>query len=259
MNRFRNKCAIITGAGGSMGMKIAKDLMKEGAKIFCTDSNISNLNKLKHSVHNKNNCIIEVADVTKLTQVKNVVGFAIKKFGKVDILINTAGIVGQKNIEEITEAELDCMFNVNVKGTFFFIQQVISCMKKQKYGRIINFSSKSGKTGSALMSHYSATKAAIIGLTQALAYEFAPYKITVNAICPGITSNTNMWNSVNTAYAKNLKMNNSQVLEKFTEKIPLKRLATLEDISAVTLFLASDDSSYMTGQALNVDGGREMH
>ena len=76
MNRFRNKCAIITGAGGSMGMKIAKDLMKEGAKIFYIDSNISNLNKLKHSVHNKNNCIIEVADVTKLTQVKNVVGFA---------------------------------------------------------------------------------------------------------------------------------------------------------------------------------------
>ena len=132
-------------------------------------------------------------------------------------------------------------------------------MKKNGSGKIVNFSSKSGKTGSALMSHYSAAKAAIIGLTQSLAYELAPSSINVNCICPGITQNTGVWDNVSSGYVRNLNMPMEQIVEKFTAKVPLGRLAQVEDVVAVTCFLASKGADYMTGQAINVTGGREMH
>jgi NAD(P)-dependent dehydrogenase (short-subunit alcohol dehydrogenase family) len=132
-------------------------------------------------------------------------------------------------------------------------------MKARKYGKIINFSSKSGKTGSAIMSAYSAAKAAIIGFTQALAYELAGDGITVNCLCPGITEDTGVWNQVSAGYMKNLKMSREEIVKQFTSKVPLKRLAKVADIVAVALFLASEGADYMTGQAINVTGGREMH
>jgi NAD(P)-dependent dehydrogenase (short-subunit alcohol dehydrogenase family) len=132
-------------------------------------------------------------------------------------------------------------------------------MKAHSYGRIVNFSSKSGKTGSALMSHYSAAKAAIIGFTQALAYELADNGINVNCVCPGITENTGVWSAVSAGYVENLHLPVEQVVKQFTAKVPLKRLARIEDVVAVTCFLASAGADYMTGQAVNVTGGREMH
>jgi len=132
-------------------------------------------------------------------------------------------------------------------------------MKANSFGRIINFSSKSGKTGSALMAHYSAAKAAVIGMTQALAYELADFGINVNCLCPGITENTGVWSSVSSGYVKNLSLPIDEVVKKFTAKVPLKRLARIKDVVAVTLFLASEGGDYMTGQAINVTGGREMH
>ena len=109
------------------------------------------------------------------------------------------------------------------------------------------------------MTHYSAAKAAIIGFTQALAYELADFGITANCLCPGITEDTGVWKNVSSGYIKNLNLSREQVIEKFTAKIPLKRLARIEDIVAVTLFLASSGADYMTGQAVNITGGREMH
>jgi NAD(P)-dependent dehydrogenase (short-subunit alcohol dehydrogenase family) len=136
---------------------------------------------------------------------------------------------------------------------------VVPMMKKNRYGRIVNFSSKSGKTGSALMAHYSAAKAAVIGLTQALAYELADFNINVNCVCPGITDNTGVWSHVSAGYIQNLKLAREDVVKKFSDKIPLKRLAAIKDVVAVTCFLASEGADYMTGQAVNITGGREMH
>jgi len=167
--------------------------------------------------------------------------------------------VGQGKIEEISEADWDHVFAVNCKGTFLFTKYVVPLMKQHQYGKIVNFSSKSGKTGSALMTHYSGAKAAIMGITQALAFELAGFNINVNCVCPGITDNTGVWANVSAGYIENLEMPREEVVKKFTAKIPLQRLAAIDDVTAVTLFLSSAGADYMTGQSINVTGGREMH
>lgn len=258
---FTDKTVIVTGAAGAIGKGIAAAFAQANAEVFITDLTQDSVDAALNEINTDNiSCRGLAADVTEPNQVKKAVDAALKAFNeKVDILVNVAGIVGQAKVEDITEADWDRMFRVNCKGTFLFIKNVVPVMKKNKFGRIINFSSKSGKTGSALMSHYSAAKAAIIGLTQALAYELADYGINVNCLCPGITENTGVWDNVSAGYIKNLNLGKEEVIKKFTEKVPLKRLAKIQDIVALTLFLASDGADYMTGQAINITGGREMH
>ena len=258
---FKDKTVLVTGAAGAIGKGIADGFCKNGATVFITDIDKQGLDTaVKEITSAGGRCNGLTADVTKPEQVKAVVVAASKTFGgKIDILVNVAGIVGQGKVEDITEAQWDKMFEVNCKGTFLFIKYLVPLMKANKFGKIINFSSKSGKTGSAIMSHYSAAKAAIIGLTQSLAHELADYGITVNCLCPGITENTGVWNKVSAGYVKNLNMPEEEIIKKFTTKVPLKRLARIEDVVSVTLFLASEGADYMTGQAVNVTGGREMH
>lgn len=258
---FNGKIVLVTGAAGAIGKGIALGFSGSGAKVFITDIDAKGLDAAAKEISaGSGRCEHLAADVTKAEQVEAVVSAASKAFeGRIDILVNVAGIVAQGKVEDITEAEWDRMFDVNCKGTFLFVKNVVPLMKTNKFGKIINFSSKSGKTGSALLSHYSAAKAAIIGFTQALAYELADYGITVNCLCPGITASTGVWDKVSAEYVKNLNLPEDEVIKKFTAKVPLKRLAKIEDVVAVTLFLASEGADYMTGQAINVTGGREMH
>ena len=258
---FENKVALVTGATGSIGKGIANRFYEHGAKVFITDLDQAKIDQTCTEIDtNGKLCKGMAADITDHQQVVKVVRTTLSQFGgKIDILVNVAGIVAQDKVEDIDEESWDKVFAVNCKGTFFFIKEVVPVMKKNGPGKIINFSSKSGKTGSALMSHYSAAKAAIIGLTQSLAYELAPSSINVNCICPGITENTGVWDNVSSRYVKNLNMPMEQIIEKFTAKVPLGRLAQVEDVVAVTCFLASSGADYMTGQAINVTGGREMH
>jgi len=258
---FKDKTALVTGAAGAIGKGIAAAFCEREAKVFITDLDQQAVDAAVTEIASKGRvCQGLAADVTDAEKVAKVVAAAAKAFdGKIDILVNVAGIVGQGKVEEITEDQWDKVFAVNCKGTFLFIKHVVPLMKAGRYGKIINFSSKSGKTGSAIMSHYSAAKAAIIGLTQALAHELADDGITVNCLCPGITENTGVWSHVSSGYVRNLNMPVEEIVKKFTAKVPLGRLAKIEDVVTITLFLASSGADYMTGQAINVTGGREMH
>jgi len=257
---FKDKTALITGAAGAIGKGIAAALCEAGAKAFITDLKQEAVDAAVNEISTCGPCQGLAADVVNGEQVAAVVDAASEALGgKIDILVNVAGIVGQGKVEDIPADEWDRVFAVNCKGTFLFIKNVVPLMKANQYGKIVNFSSKSGKTGSALMCHYSSAKAAIIGLTQALAYELASDGITVNCLCPGIVMDTGVWGQVSAGYVKNLGLPIDEVIDKFTAKVPLGRLAMIKDVVAVTLFLASDGADYMTGQAINVTGGREMH
>jgi len=258
---FENKVVLVTGAAGSIGKGIANRFCEQGARVFITDLDQAKLDQCCKEIDSSGErCKGLTADVTDHEQVKKVVRAALDAFGgKIDVLVNVAGIVAQGKVEDIAEEDWERVFAVNCRGTFLFIKEVVPVMKEGGSGKIVNFSSKSGKTGSALMCHYSAAKAAIIGLTQALAYELAGHSINVNCICPGITENTGVWDNVSSGYVKNMNMPMDQIVEKFTSKVPLQRLAYVEDVVAVTCFLASKGADYMTGQAINVTGGREMH
>ena len=258
---FKDKTVLVTGAAGAIGRGIAAGYAQGGAKVFITDLHQDGVDAAaKEIAENFGPCKGLAADVVDEDQVAKVVEAAAEDLGeRIDILVNVAGIVGQGKVDELSVEEWDKVFAVNCKGTFLFIKYVVPFMKKHKYGKIVNFSSKSGKTGSALMSHYSAAKAAIIGLTQALAFELAGDGISVNCLCPGITEATGVWDNVSSGYVKNLKLPIEEVIKKFTAKVPAGRLARIEDVVAITLFLSSKGADYMTGQAINVTGGREMH
>jgi NAD(P)-dependent dehydrogenase (short-subunit alcohol dehydrogenase family) len=252
---FKGKVALVTGAAGAIGKSIAKELKGSGARVFITDLK----EEAVKAVAIELGCEGLAADVTIEKEVKAVVEKILQEFGTVDILVNVAGIIGTSPVEEITEAEWDKMFDVNCKGTFFFTKYVVPVLKEKKSGKIVNFSSKSGKTGSALMSHYCAAKGAVISFTQALAFELAPYQVNVNCLCPGITDNTGVWATCSEGYIRDMNLPREEVINKFTAKVPLGRLASVDDVTSVAVFLASKNADYMTGQAINVTGGREMH
>ena len=256
---FQATTALVTGAAGAIGKGIARAFSRAGLKVFITD--IDNVDTATREIAAEGGvCRGMPADVTQENDVSAAVAAASEALGgRIDVLVNVAGIVGQGPVEDMTVEEWDHIFAVNCRGTFLFTKHVVPLMKAHSYGRIINFSSKSGKTGSALMTGYSAAKAAIMGFTQALAYELADNGITSNCVCPGITDHTGVWDRVSSGYVTNLKLSREEVIKKFTAKIPLKRLAQVEDVVAVTLFLASRGADYMTGQSINITGGREMH
>jgi len=256
---FAGKTAIVTGAAGSIGKGIAERLVQEGAKVFITDLDQGQLDAICGELGD--NCKGLAADATKEDQVNQVVAAATEAFGdSVNVLVNVAGVTGKgSRVEEMTQETWDFVFAVNCTGTFLFTKVVVPLMKKAGGGGIVNFSSKSGKTGSALMSAYSAAKAAVIGFTQALAFELAGDNIRVNCVCPGITEATGVWSNVSADYVDNMNLPMDEIIKKFTGKVPLGRLARVDDVVNMTCFLASARADYMTGQAINITGGREMH
>jgi NAD(P)-dependent dehydrogenase (short-subunit alcohol dehydrogenase family) len=259
---FENKIALITGASGTIGLGIAKDLQAQGAKVFLTDLDQARLDECCNEIDPSGETAKSLAgNITDHEQVKAIVAAALDGFGgKIDVLMNVAGVTGEGNkVEDITPEDWDFIYAVNCKGTFLFVKEVVPVMKASGGGAIVNFSSKSGKTGSAVMSAYSSAKGAIIAFTQALAFELAGDNIRVNCVCPGITEGTGVWSSVSTAYQRTMGQSMEELIKTFSAKVPLKRLAKIEEVVNVTVFLASDKAGYMTGQAINITGGREMH
>jgi NAD(P)-dependent dehydrogenase (short-subunit alcohol dehydrogenase family) len=252
------KTCVVTGAARSIGLAVAEAYVAAGARVAMIDVNpevTAQATRLAAGGAPVRGYALDITDRDAvLACFERIRG----ELGDAYALVNNAGIVDQRPFEETTPELLDRMFRVNVHGTVYCIQGVLAGMKRARDGKIINFSSKSGKTGSALMAPYSAAKGAVISLTQALAHEVAPENIKVNCICPGITDATGVWSSVSKGYTENLKMAREEVVKKFTAKVPLGRLTDVRDLVDFVLFLTAS-GEYCTGQAFNVTGGREMH
>ena len=253
-----NRVCVVTGAARSIGLAIAERYAADGAKVALLDINPAVKREAERLAAQGRTAVGYVVDITDREAVLACFAEIAQVLGPVFCLVNNAGLVDQRPFEQITPEQMDRMMRVNVHGALYCAQAVAPGMRALKDGRIINFSSKSGKTGSALMAHYSAAKGAIISLTHALAFELAEANIKVNCVCPGITEATGVWGEVSKAYIENLKLPAQEVVKKFTAKIPLGRLTRIEDVVDFVHFLTVS-GDYCTGQAFNITGGREMH
>ena len=247
---LKNKVAIITGSRRGIGKAIALALAKAGANIVVSDINLDDCNKLVEEIKAINgNALAVKTDVSNPEDVSQMINLTTEKFGKVDILVNNAGIYMQKSLTDVTEQDFDRTLDINLKGVFLCSKAVVPEMIKQGKGKIINIASIAGQVGFANSSAYCASKGAIINITRELALELAQYKINVNAIGPGV---------IETDMTKDL-LEDKATKETLLANIPLSRIGKPEDIANAALFLASDNSDYITGITLFVDGGWLAH
>ncbi|ARC67779.1 MULTISPECIES: acetoin reductase [Bacillus] len=252
-----SKVAVVTGSAGGLGKGIAERLCKDGYRVVLHDINESMLNKTVSEFKEKNFPVIGVkGDVSKREDQFNLVKCTVKTFGRLDVFVNNAGIDAVSPFLDITEEQLDKLFKINVNGVVFGTQAAAEQFIKQKTkGKIINACSIAGHESFAMLGTYSATKHAVKSFTHSAAKELAKYKINVNAYCPGIAK-TKMWDRIDeemVKYSDDLKR--GEAFEKFSSEIALKRYQTPEDVANLVSFLASDDSDYITGQAMLTDGG----
>jgi len=246
--KLDNKTAIVTGARRGIGRTIALALAKEGANVVVSDISQEDCQKVVTEIEGLGRKGLALkCNVTSRAEVEDMVRRTVAEFGKVDILVNNAGIISFKPFLELTDEDWDNTLNVNLKGQFLCAQAAAKEMAKNKWGRIINIASiSSGGCGIAfpLVAHYTASKGGVMALTEALALELTPQGINVNAICPG---------AIDTDMVKAVK--ESGQLEQVLLRIPKGRLGQPEDIANLAVFLASDESDYITGAAIVIDGG----
>jgi len=241
------RVALVTGASQGIGRTVAQRLAKGGATVAVAARNQEKLNELVAEIIGAGGQAAAFAlDVADEDQVKATVKAVIAQFGKVDVLVNNAGITRDQLVMRMKRADWDAVLQTNLTSAYLCIQAVISSMLKQRWGRIINITSIFGQMGQAGQANYSASKAGLIGLTMAIAREVGSRNITCNAIAPGF---------IETAMTAVLSAEFKQAAVK---QIPLGRVGTSEDVAGTVAFLASDDASYITGHVLNVNGGMLM-
>jgi 3-oxoacyl-[acyl-carrier protein] reductase len=244
---LKEKVALVTGAAQGIGKAVAFMLARHGADVIVADVNLEKAAETAREVEATGRAAMAVkVDVTRLSDVEQMVESAIGRFGKIDILINNAGIARDKLVLRMTEEDWDAVLDVNLKGTFNCTKAVIKHMSKQRSGKIVNIASVVGEMGNAGQANYSASKAGVIGLTKTIAREFAQRGINVNAIAPGY---------IQTPMTDVLP---DKAKEQLKRMIPMERLGQPEDVAHAVLFFVSEASSYVTGQVLNVNGGIYM-
>jgi len=259
--RLLNKSAIVTGAAQGLGEALARRLALEGCDVLLADINLDKARIAADAIERETGRRTGATqtNVANEADVAAMVDEAVRAFGKLDILVANAGIVRAHDITEMPLAEWQSVLDINLTGYFLCAQAAARAMIPGKSGVIIQINSKSGKKGSFRNSAYAASKFGGIGLTQSIALDLAPHNIRVNAICPGNLLDGTLWQgSLLDQYAKTQGLSPEEVRAKYESQVPLGRGCTYEDIANVAVFLASDESSYMTGQAINVTGGQEM-
>lgn len=251
MFELKNKVALVTGARRGMGKAHALALAAQGAKVAVTDIDLAECETVVAEIKKRGG---EAAafklDVSVKAEVDKIFGEVVKKFGRLDILVNNAGIFVPKPALEMTEEEWEKTIHINLKGEFLCAQRAAQEMRKNKWGRIINIASiASGGVGIGFegAAHYAASKGGVIGMTETLAVEWAPLGINVNAIAPGAID-TPMVRAPGQEMAK-------ESLEEIISRVPLKRIGRPEEVSALVVFLASEEASYVTGATFYADGG----
>jgi len=248
--KVKNKIAIVTGSGRGIGKSTVLELAKEGAKVVVSDIDIKECQNVCDEIKKIGSDAIAVkCDISKKSDVDAMIKKTMQKFQKIDILINNAGVVLTKPFVEMTEKDWDFVLDINLKGVFLCTNAVVKQMIKQKSGKIISVASTAGEVGFMNTSAYCASKAGIINLTRELALELSPHNINVNAIAPGVIAT---------------KMTEDMLKDKKTKEVllastPLGRVGQPEEIGKAVVFLASDDSNFITGHTLVVDGGWLTH
>jgi len=265
MNKLlQDKVALVTGGGQGLGQAISMRLANEGAHVVVADLNEEGAKAIaaQISANTDRQALAIKVDVTDEVQVETLVKRAVDMFGRLDVVVSNAGILIAEEVTEFAAVKWQAVINVNLVGYFIVAKHAAKIMKAQRSGVILQINSKSGKKGSFKNSAYAASKFGGIGLTQSIALELAEYGVRVNAICPGNLLDSPLWNegpnSLYKQYAKKWNITEEEVRQKYIDQVPMKRGCTYDDVCNVVIFLASDQASYMTGQAINVTGGQEM-
>ncbi len=258
---LKGKIAVVTGAGQGLGAAIAERLAGEGCRVLLADIQEQQVSataaKLKALYGN--DVLGTVCDVTLEADVEALVVMASKQWGGLDVFVANAGIVISGPLVDFDVVRWRKVIDVNLVGQMLCMKHALRAMALQKGGSFIQINSKSGKKGSFGNSAYAASKFGGIGLVQSAALEVADKAVRVNAVCPGNLLDSPLWvNSLFAQYAKNQGISEAQVRQKYLDQVPMRRGCGYEDVCNVVAFLASDQSSYMTGQAINVTGGQEM-
>jgi len=246
--RFAGRVAIITGAAKGMGLATAAEMARDGAAVVMTDIDAAGLEEAAAQVRSPGGSVLTIAcDIQERKQVDGLIQRTNKELGRVDILVNNAGLLLQGTIEETTDDIIDRTLNINVKGILYAIREVTPLMKAQKYGRIVNVSSITGKNGdNSTVFVYGASKGAVISLTRSVARQLGPFGVTCNAVAP------------HAVMTEMMKYWTDEKKQKAADAIPVRRLGTVEDIAHLICFLSSDDSAFINGETVNINGGYYM-
>jgi NAD(P)-dependent dehydrogenase (short-subunit alcohol dehydrogenase family) len=255
-NRFEGRGVLVTGGAAGMGRAIAEAFLAEGANVVIADINGERVAQTADELSSNGSISSTPCDVTKADLVSAMVAHADEKLGGIDVLVNNAGVITMDKTVDVPEKDWDFVMDVNAKGVFLTTRATLPGMLERGHGSIVNIASQAGKRGYKLFAHYCASKAAVIVFSKGVALEVAP-TVRVNCVCPGIVNTEMMereyaWEEEMTGESK------AAIQQRWMSGIPMGRFQEPEHVARVALFLASDDASEMTGQAINVTGGMVM-